>query len=488
LLHNTNDRNIRGVGYVTGRNNTISDKARILERLTVVDVYGHPKQVGKDYVMKCPFHEEKTASFHIYTDSLSFKCYGCNKAGSVFDFVMETARISFPEALRILAEKAGVELSSAPDPNARLLEINSTAFGFYAESLKKNEKAMEYLTKGRSLLPESIQHFKIGCTNVLPLVNYLKNKGFTDEEIINSGLGVKRNGEIKDFFFRRIMFPITRNGRVLGFSGRVTGDEEPKYLNTSATPIFRKKEILYGLDPVAIKTAGYAIVVEGQLDVIMAHQCGYRNTCAPLGTSFGEEHVKTLKKYINWAMVIYDGDKAGINASQRTAKILFDGKMRGGVGILPEGEDPDSFLRRGGTFMPIIESAEPFPCFLADRFKGTKRMIFNTLLIDRSSPEIAEFLAYRRTKEETDMFREIEARALLEKDLKKDPLVVRRKDMEVRKHNGALVLLAGGRFLFSTGINGEDYKKQAEYLVTNILKLKNKARRRMAAQMESGEA
>ena len=105
-------------------------------------------------------------------------------------------------------------------------------------------------------------------------------------------------------------------------------------------------------------------------------------------------------------------------------------------------------------------------------------MIFNTLLIDRSSPEIAEFLAYRRTKEETDMFREIEARALLEKDIKKDPLVVRRKDMEVRKHNGSLVLLTGGHFLFSTGINGEDYKKQAEYLVTNILKLKSKARRR----------
>ena len=208
----------------------------------------------------------------------------------------------------------------------------------------------------------------------------MKGKGFTDEEIINSGLGVKRNGEMKDFFFRRIMFPITRNGRVIGFSGRVTGDEEPKYLNTSATPIFRKKEILYGIDPVAIKTAGYAIVVEGQLDVIMAHQCGYRNTCAPMGTSFGEDHVKTLKKYTNWAMVIYDGDKAGRTAAQRTAKILFDGKMRGGVGILPEGEDPDSFLRKGGTLTPIIESAEPFSCFLADRFRGTKQMIFNTLL------------------------------------------------------------------------------------------------------------
>ena len=467
---------------------TISDKARILERLTVFDVYGQPKQVGKDYVMKCPFHEEKTASFHLYTDSLSFKCYGCNKAGSVFDFVMEKESVSFPEALRILAAKAGVEIAAVPDPNARLFEINSTALGFYAESLKKNEKAMEYLTKTRGLSLESIQQFKIGCTNGVPLVSYLKSKSFTDEEIIRSGLGVKRNGEIKDFFFRRIMFPITRNGRVLGFSGRVTGDEEPKYLNTSVTPIFRKKEILYGTAPDAIKTAGYAILVEGQLDVIMAHQCGYRNTCAPLGTSFGEDHVKRLKKYTNWAMVIYDGDKAGINASQRTAKILFDGKMRGGVGILPEGEDPDSFLRKGGTLIPIIESVEPFSCFLSDRFRGTKRMIFNTLLADRSSPEIAEFLAFRGTKEETDMFREMEARALLEKDIKKNPLVVRRKDIEIRKHNGFLVLLTGGRFLFSTEINGEDYKEQAEYLVTNILKVKSKAKRKRSAQMESGEA
>ena len=466
---------------------TMSDKARILERLTVFDVYGHPKQVGRDYVMKCPFHEEKTASFHIYTDSLSFKCYGCNKAGSVFDFVMEKERVSFPEALRILAEKAGVELSSISNSNGGLFEINSTALNFYVESLKKNEKAMEYLTKQRSLLPESIQHFKIGCTNGVPLVNYLKGKGFTDEEIINSGLGVKRNGEMKDFFFRRIMFPITRNGWVLGFTGRVTGDEEPKYLNTSTTPIFRKKEILYGIDPVAIKTAGYAIVVEGQLDVIMAHQCGYRNTCAPMGTSFGEGHIKTLKKYTNWAMVIYDGDKAGITAAQRTAKICFDGKMRGGVGILPEGEDPDSFLRKGGTLIPIIESAEPFSCFLTDRFRGTKQMIFNTLILDRSSHEIAEFLAYRGTKEEIDMFREIEARALLEKDIKKDPLVVRRKDMEVRKHNGSLVLLTGGRFLLSIRINVEDYKKQAENLVASILKIKSKAGRRGDPQIKRVE-
>jgi DNA primase len=466
----------------------MSDKARILERLTVFDVYGHPTQVGKDFVMKCPFHEEKTASFHIYTDSLSFKCYGCNKAGSVFDFVMEKERVSFPEALRILAEKAGVDLSSISNSNAGLFEINSTALNFYVESLKKNEKAMEYLTKQRSLLPEAIQHFKIGCTNGVPLVNYLKGKGFTDEEIINSGLGVKRNGEIKDFFFKRIMFPITRNGNVLGFSGRVTGDEEPKYLNTSATPIFQKREILYGLDSVAISAAGYAIVVEGQIDVIMAQQCGYRNTCAPMGTSFGEEHVKTLKKYTNWVMVIYDGDTAGKTSAQRTVKILFDEKMRGGVGSLPAGEDPDSFLRKGGTLTPIIESAEPFSCFLADRFRGTKRMIFNTLLADRSSSEIAEFLAFRGTKEETDMFREMEARAVLEKDIKKNPLVVRRKDIEVRKHNGSLVLLTGGRFLFSTGINGEDYKEQAEYLVTNILKLKSKAKRKRSAQMESGEA
>ena len=344
---------------------------------------------------------------------------------------------------------------------------------------------MEYLTKRRGLSPESIQHFKIGCTNGASVVSYLKSRGFNEKEIIDSGLGAKKNGELKDFFFRRIMFPIRRNGIVLGFSGRVTGDEEPKYLNTSANPIFQKREILYGLDSVAIRAAGYAIIVEGQLDVIMSHQCGYRNACAPMGTSFGEGHVSTLKKYTNWAIVIYDGDKAGRTATQRTAKIFFDGKMRGGVGILPEGEDPASFLKKGETLTPFIESAEPFSCFLSDRFRGTKRMIFNTLLADRSSHEIAEFLAYRGTKEETDMFREMEARALIEKDIKKDPLVVRRKNMEVRKHNGFLVLLTGGRFLFSTGINGEDYKKQAEYLVTNILKLKSKARGEGSAQMES---
>jgi DNA primase len=466
---------------------TISDRERILERLTVFDVYGCPKNVGKDYVMKCPFHEEKTPSFHIYTDSLSFKCYGCNKAGSAFDFVMEKERISFAEALHKLAVKAGVELTSRPNPNARLFEINSAALCFYVESLEKNEKAMEYLTKDRGLSLETIQRFKVGCTNASPLINYLRNKGFTDKEIIDSGLGVKRNGGIKDFFFKRIMFPVIRNGRVLGFSGRVMDDQQPKYLNTSATPIFRKKEVLYGVDSVAVKTSCYAIVVEGQMDVIMAHQYGYKNTCAPLGTSFGEDHVKTLRKCTNWAIVLFDGDKAGKNAAQRTVEILFNGKMRGGVGILPEGEDPDSYLRKGGNLIPIIETAEPFSSFLADRFKGIKQMIFNALIADRSSLEIAEFLAYRGRKEETDMFREMEARALLEKDLKKDSLVARRKDIEVRKHNSSLVLLTGGRFLLSTRIASKDYKKQAENLVTNILKLKIKARTRRAEQIETVE-
>ena len=230
---------------------TVTVKDKILERLSAFDVYGDMKKVGNRLTRRCPLHEEKTASFKVNPDTLDFHCFGCGKGGDVIQFVMEKDGISFPEALKKLADKVGVEISDyGSSPNKVLYEVNSAACDFYRETLALNREAMEYLTKERGLTPESIEAFRLGCTAAGSVVDHLRQKGFSDDEIVRAGLGTVRDGRVRDMFWKRIVFPISKKGRIIGFGGRVIGSGEPKYLNSPATPIFYKKETLYGFDPV----------------------------------------------------------------------------------------------------------------------------------------------------------------------------------------------------------------------------------------------
>lgn len=311
----------------------------IIVRLTPFNVYGENLiRTSGGFKMLCPFHTEKRASFFIRGQTLTFHCFGCGKMGSAFDFIMKKENVEFADALKILAYKVGIDTSQLINSNkyTRLFELNKTALQFYKETLMKNEAAMTYLLRERGLTQESIERFHLGYADNVSVVPFLRGKDFSDEEIIESGMGKAKNGGIKDHFRERIIFPIIQRGKVIGFGGRIIGKGEPKYLNSSASPIFHKKEILYGLDAVAIREAGYAFMVEGYVDVIMCHQLGYKNTVSTLGTAVGIEHIRLIRKYANTLYTLFDGDAAGMRALEMTARICFEKKIKGGVIMLPE--------------------------------------------------------------------------------------------------------------------------------------------------------
>jgi DNA primase len=456
---------------------TAAVKDKILERLSAFDIYGDMKKVGNRLTRRCPLHEEKTASFKVNPDTLDFHCFGCGKGGDVIQFVMEKDGISFPEALKRLADKVGVEISDhGSSPNKVLYEANSAARDFYRDNLGRNKKAMEYLTEERRLTPESIEAFGLGCTGAGSVVDHLRQKGFSDDEIVRAGLGTVRDGRLRDMFWKRIMFPISKKGRIIGFGGRVIGSGEPKYLNSPATPIFYKKETLYCFDPAAVRASGYALVVEGYLDAIMCHQHGMKNTVAPLGTSLTAEHVEAIGKCTNWVLLVLDGDRAGKEAAEKTASMLFEKKMRGAVVVLPEEADPDSYLRKGGDFPLLIQKSVPFAVFLSDRSPDKRQVVYEKLLNERPALEVAEFLAYRGTRKDARIFGELQARALVEAIVKKKKTIYAEKEIEVKSFADFLLLFHKGNFLLYAPVNGKKFKEQAEQMAKSVLGRKEKAK------------
>lgn len=457
----------------------MTDKAEILQLLGPSGIYGADiRKVGSRYKMRCAFHEEKTPSFIIYPDTLAFHCYGCGEGGSAFDYVMKKEGVPFEEALKMLAEKAGVKVTLNPQQNSRIYEANRTAMEFYQDALTKNPKAIEYMTVQRGFTEETIQKFKLGCTAPTTLTQHLFDKGFTEREILEAGLAAKRDGKLKDYFFRRVVFPILRGTKVLGFSARIVGAGEPKYLNSPATAVFQKSETLYGFDPMAVKEAGFLILVEGNPDVIMAHQCGYRNTAAALGTAVTEHHAAAIKKCTDRVLLIFDGDKAGKNAARRSTKLLFDAGLKGAVITLPEGEDPDTFLTKGNRFESLYPTAVPFASHLVNSYSGTRSAIYMSLITRGmllGDPfETAEFLAYSGTDDETDLFRELQARALLEAQMRNARILYKMKDMEVRAYHDSLALFVKGKFLLAKKA-GNEPRTQAADMVRSMQKIRSRA-------------
>ncbi|MDA8106112.1 MAG: DNA primase [Nitrospiraceae bacterium] len=451
------------------------DKDRILEHLSPEDVYGAAlKKNSKGFVMLCPFHQDTAPSFQVYEDNKSFRCFGCGAAGSAYDFIMKRDGLDFLGALKHLAEKAGVAFRETDHFHARIFDINSAAQSIYTDNLLNgNPKALKYLTEERCLNMEMIERFRLGSANGVSVIPVLKSRGFTDEEIVTAGLAYRKDGDIRDLFRGRIIFPIIKGGKVLGFGGRIFGATEgPKYLNSPATPIFQKKRVLYGLDSSSIQAKGYALLVEGYLDVITGHQHGYRNAVSPLGTALSEEHALLIRKHTETVVPLFDGDKAGKVAAERTVKLLFDQSMKGSVVTLPEEEDPDSFLRKGCSLDALIGIAEPFGSFLSKRFPVIRKMIFNSLM-RRSSIETAEFIAYMGTGEEAKAYAELNARGMIESLLEKAPIISRQRDVEVRKYKDYLALLSEKRFVLWRKIVG-DHKRQSEEMVSQFHALRKR--------------
>ena len=352
----------------------------VKQRLDIVDVVGQYVQLqkaGRNYKALCPFHSERTPSFFVSPERQSWHCFGaCGIGGDVLSFVMKKENLEFGEALRLLAERAGVTLAERrPEEEAernRLREANEAAASFYHRALLSSEAgqtAKRYLEeRGQDL--KTIQEFQLGYSpsGWDSLCQHLRERGYRDEELVAAGLAVEGERGLRDLFHQRIMFPITdMRGRVVGFGGRSLPSEgqdevQPKYLNTPQTAIFDKGSLLYALDKAKeeIRRQGLAVIVEGYMDAIAAHQHGFPNVVASMGTALGERQVRLLKRFSRDVVLALDADTAGQEATLRAVEYqdILGRDIR--VVILPEGRDPDQVIRSDPEEWPaLLASAQP---------------------------------------------------------------------------------------------------------------------------------
>ena len=349
----------------------------IRSRNDIVDVvsgYVRLQKKGSSHWGLCPFHNEKSPSFSVNGERQMFHCFGCGAGGNVYTFIMNYENYSFPEAVKLLAQRAGVSL---PEPDesedakkragrrARLLEVNRAAAKFFYYQLRTlhGEVGRRYLQK-RELTEETMRRFGLGFAgkNGAELVQYLRSKGFEDELIKDAGLASysERHGMTSQFW-NRVMFPIQDiNHRVIGFGGRVLGDGEPKYLNSPETMIFDKRRNLYGLNYARTARSGNIILCEGYMDVIAMHQAGFGQAVASLGTAFTPEQANLLRRYTDNVLLAYDSDGAGVNAALRGIGILREAGLAGKVIDMRPYKDPDEFMKALGreAFEERIGKAE----------------------------------------------------------------------------------------------------------------------------------
>ena len=350
----------------------------IRSRNDIVDVisgYVKLQRKGSSWFGLCPFHNEKSPSFSVSRAKQMYYCFGCGKGGNVFTFLMEYENFTFVEAVRYLAERAGVALPSqeetpeqkrAADLRTKLLEINKTAakYFYYLLNSSHGASAMEYLAKTRRLSKETIVRFGLGYSDKFSndLYQYLKKQGWSDELLKESGLVTfdERRGP-SDKFWNRVMFPIMdANSRVVGFGGRVMGEGNPKYLNSPETKIFDKSRNLYGLNFARASRRPNFILCEGYLDVISMHQAGFTNAVASLGTAFTSPHASLIKRYTDEVLLAYDSDDAGVRAALRAIPILKEAGLKSKVIHMQPYKDPDEFIQNLGTeaFEERIRQAE----------------------------------------------------------------------------------------------------------------------------------
>ena len=329
----------------------------------VVSQYVKLTRKGSSYFGLCPFHNEKTPSFSVTPGKQMYYCFGCGAGGNVFNFIMEYENYTFGEALKHLADRAGVELPKIEysrevrekaQERAELLEINKQAaqYFYYQLRTEKGAQGYQYLT-GRGLSEETMRKFGLGYSDKFGggLYQFLKSKGYSDDRLRESGLfNVDERHGMYDKFWNRVIFPIMDvNNRVIGFGGRVMGDGKPKYLNSPETKIFDKSRNLYGLNVARTTRRKYLILCEGYMDVISMHQAGFTNAVASLGTALTSGHASLLKRYTQEVLLLYDSDEAGVRAALRAIPILREAGVNSRVVNLRPYKDPDEFIKNLGA-------------------------------------------------------------------------------------------------------------------------------------------
>lgn len=349
---------------------------KVKEKTDIVDIISETvklKKSGNNFTGLCPFHNEKSPSFMVSPARQSYKCFGCGEAGNVFTFIMKTKNLPFLDVVKILAEKASVTIEESTaeekikrDHKEKLFKINVEAARFFFNNLKTDKTALGYF-KNRGITESSIRKFGLGFSkdSFNSLLYFLKQKGYTELDLINAGL-IKKS-EKKDIYYdrfrNRVMFPVFDYlGKVIGFGGRVLDDSKPKYLNSPETILFNKGINLYGLN-FAIKDNKdrTIIIVEGYMDCIALHQNGITNVVASLGTALTINQAKLLKRYADKIIISYDADLAGQNATMKGLEVLRNESFDVRILKVPQGKDPDEYIRNYGkdAFLRLIENALP---------------------------------------------------------------------------------------------------------------------------------
>ena len=378
------------------------DIRRVRDATDIVELVGERvvlKQRGREFWGCCPFHHEKTASFKVDPGTQFYHCFGCGEGGDVFKFVMKTENVDFPDAVRALAQRKSIDLKEEQGSGltggkkARLYAVCQETAAFYHQQLMRvkssgTDTARSYLSE-RGFGGELARHWQLGyAPGHGLLVRHLLQKGFSRQELVDANVAVaggsqaaapSTNSSARDRFYERVMFPISDlQGRVIAFGGRVIGKGEPKYLNSSDTPLFHKRRNLYAIDKAkaSITAKAYAIIVEGYTDAIAMHSAGFSNTVATLGTALTEEHLKLLARFSGRVVLLFDGDEAGQRAADKAAELVgvalspeLGNKVDLSVALLPKAQDPADFCASEGAdkMQAVLSTALPLLRFALDR-------------------------------------------------------------------------------------------------------------------------
>jgi len=393
--------------------NIIEDIKAKSDIIEVIQSYFPLKRAGSSFKALCPFHNEKTPSFTVSPSRQMYYCFGCGKGGDVVKFIMEKENVDYISAIKILADRAGIDIPEKSYINAqnyaknhrdKLFKLHQDLLYFYHKNLveKKNIKVVEYAKK-RKITDEIIEKFELGASfdSWDEALKFLSMKGYSQNEMLEAGIIIRsqETGKIYDRFRNRLIFPIKDEiGRTVGFSARSVDDneKEAKYINSPETAIFKKGKILYALNLAKefIRKADFSVICEGQLDVIAMHSAGIENAVAPQGTSFTNEQAALLKRYSNKVYICFDGDEAGKKAIFRAIEILLSLDMEPYVVILPQDQDPDSILKNEGSdkLRKIIDSPLSFFDFIMGEF-FPKNKILSPFEKKEATLKVAEYIA-----------------------------------------------------------------------------------------------
>ncbi|MBQ6250730.1 DNA primase [Ruminococcus sp.] len=347
---------------------------------TVMGGYVNLIRRGRNYVCSCPFHSEKTPSCTIFTDTQSFYCFGCGAGGDVITFTMKIENLDFSEAVKLLAQRSGMELpeygqkdSGYAKRKTRIYEMNRLAANYFYTNLFKgpDKTGLQYFAS-RKLTPQTIKKYGLGYASDSwnDLTDHLRSKGYTDEEIVDAWLAGSKNGRTFDMFRKRVMFPIIDlRGNIIGFGGRVLDDSQPKYLNTGKTPVFDKGSNLFSMNFAKNSNAKRLILCEGYMDVIAVNQAGFDNVVATLGTAITPDQARLISHYAEEVIVAYDSDGAGQKATQKAINHFADVGLRTKIIHMEGAKDPDEFIKKFGRdrFRMLLDGSNDANDFMLDK-------------------------------------------------------------------------------------------------------------------------